>query len=87
MSCTGFHKLNVMQNIRWSFLQSFANLKCAHDDIGHLGRDRGIHILRDRVYWPRMSSDLDNWVSGCDRCLKRKAPTNNRTPLVNITTR
>ena len=34
-----------------------------------------------------MSADLDNWVSGCDRCLKLKAPTNNRAPLVNITTR
>jgi len=21
-------------------------LKCVHDDIGHLGRDRGIHVLR-----------------------------------------
>jgi len=31
-------------------------LKCAHNDIGHLGRERGIHILRERFYWPRMNS-------------------------------
>ena len=61
-------------------------LKGAHDDIGHLGRDRGMHILRDRFYWPRMSADLDAWVNACDRCLKRKSPTNNRAPLVSITT-
>ena len=61
-------------------------LKGAHNDIGHLGRDRGMHILRDRFFWPRMSADLDAWVDACDRCLKRKSPTNNRAPLVSITT-
>ena len=61
-------------------------LKCAHDDIGHLGRDCGMHILRDRFYWPRMSADLDAWVNAYDRCIKRKSPTNNRAPLVSITT-
>ena len=45
-----------------------------------------MHILRDRFYWPRVSADLDAWVNACDRCLKRKSPTNNRAPLVSITT-
>ena len=45
-----------------------------------------MHILRDRFYWPRMSADLNAWVNACDRCLKRKSPTNNRAPLVSITT-
>ena len=61
-------------------------LKCAHNDIGHLGRERGIHILRERFYWPKMNSDLDHWVKSCDRCLKRKSPTNHRAPMVNIVT-
>ena len=61
-------------------------LKCAHNDIGHMGRERGIHILRERFYWPKMNSDLDNWVKSCDRCIKRKTPTNSRAPMVNIIT-
>ena len=30
-----------------------------------------------------MSSDLDQWIKSCDRCLKRKTPAN-RAELVNI---
>ena len=26
-------------------------LRGSHNDVGHLGRDRGMHILRDRFYW------------------------------------
>jgi hypothetical protein len=37
-------------------------LKGAHNDIGHLRRERGIHLLRERFYWPKMNSDLDDWV-------------------------
>ncbi len=61
-------------------------LQGAHDDVGHLGRDRGLHILRDRFYWPKMSTDLDEWVTHCDRCIKRKSPTNHRAPMVSIST-
>jgi transposase InsO family protein len=61
-------------------------LQGAHNDVGHLGRDRGIHILRDRFYWPRMNTDLEEWIHNCDRCIKRKTSTNIRAPLVSITT-
>ena len=33
-----------------------------------------------------MTADIDKWTSQCHRCLCRKSPTNNRTPLVNIVT-
>ena len=58
----------------------------AHNDVGHLGRDRGIDILRERFYWPRMKTELEEWIRNCDRCIKRKTPTNQRAPLVSITT-
>jgi transposase InsO family protein len=61
-------------------------LQGAHNDVGHLGRDRGIDILRDRFYWPRMNTELEEWIHKCDRCIKRKTPTNARAPLVSITT-
>jgi transposase InsO family protein len=57
-----------------------------HNDIGHPGRDRTMSLLRDRFFWPGMSKDADEWIKNCDRCLRRKAATNIRAPLVNITT-
>jgi transposase InsO family protein len=60
-------------------------LRGSHNDVGHLGRDRGMQILRDRFYWPRMNSDLEQWIKSCDRCLKRKTPVN-RAGLVSIET-
>ena len=61
-------------------------LQGSHNDVGHLGRDRGINILRERFYWPRMNTELEEWIHNCDRCIKRKTSTNMRAPLVNITT-
>ena len=61
-------------------------LKGAHDEVGHLGRDRGMSILRDRFYWPKMSMDLDTWISQCERCIKSKSTPSARAPLISITT-
>ena len=57
-----------------------------HDDVGHMGRERTLQLLRDRFYWPRMATDVEEKVKNCPRCLRRKAPTNARCPLVNIKT-
>ena len=57
-----------------------------HNDVGHPGRDRTLSLVKERFYWPRMTADIDKWTSQCHRCLRRKSPTNNRTPLVNIVT-
>ena len=32
-------------------------LQGCHDDLGHLGIDRTIDLLRDQFYWPRMMED------------------------------
>jgi hypothetical protein len=58
----------------------------AHSDVGHPGRDRTLSILKDRFYWPKMYSDIETWISKCDRCIKRKSPTNARAPMVSIIT-
>ena len=57
-----------------------------HNSLGHQGRDRTISLLKDRFYWPGMNKDVENWISNCGRCLRRKTPTNIRAPLVNVTT-
>ena len=61
-------------------------LRGLHDDVGHLGRDKTLELVRHRFYWPGMSKDVEEWVSNCDRCIRRKTPANQRAPLVGITT-
>ena len=61
-------------------------LQGLHNDVGHPGRDRTLFLIRERFYWPRMTADIKRWTSECHRCLRRKSPTNNRAPLVNIVT-
>lgn len=58
----------------------------AHSEVGHPGRDRTLSILKDRFYWPKMNTDIEEWISKCDRCIKRKSPTNARAPMVSIIT-
>jgi transposase InsO family protein len=59
-------------------------LHSLHDQMGHLGRDRTLHLVRDRFYWPKMAQDVENYIKNCERCIKRKSPTNDRPPLVSI---
>jgi len=61
-------------------------LQGAHDDMGHLGRDKTLSVLRDRVYWPNLTNDVDQYLKACDRCIKRKTSTDIRVPLVSIKT-
>ena len=43
-----------------------------HDEMGHLGMDRTLLLLQDRVYWPRMSKDVRDHIRTCDRCERAK---------------
>ena len=48
-------------------------LKGLHDDVGHLGRERTLQLVRARFYWPRMMEDVINKVKTCPACIRRKA--------------
>ena len=63
-----------------AFIESV--LKGLHDDMGHPGKDKTLSLLRDRFYWPGMTSDVDNWIDNCDRCLRSKSSTRQKAPLV-----
>ena len=39
-----------------------------HDEMGHLGMDRTLLVLQDRVYWPRMSRDVRDHIRTCGQC-------------------
>jgi len=61
-------------------------LGCVHDQMGHMGRKRTLDLLTSRFYWTNVSNDVAAYISRCDRCLRRKSLTNQKAPLVNITT-
>ena len=47
-------------------------LQLAHDDMGHLGRDRVLAILRERFWWPGMAEAAKQHLEACERCVKFK---------------
>lgn len=51
----------------------FHALKSCHDDVGHLGRERTVDLIRDRFYWPSMAKDVECHIATCDQCLKFKS--------------
>ena len=60
-------------------------LKSLHDDVGHMGMERTIDLVRARFYWPKMSTDVENKIRTCNRCIRRKSLPEKAAPLVNIT--
>ena len=39
-----------------------------HDNVGHLGIDRTLDLLRDRFYWPHMMEEAQEYVNTCRKC-------------------
>ena len=54
-----------------------------HDQVGHLGQDMVLELLRDRFYWPGMYIDVASYLNSCPRCLRRKSQAD-QAPLLNI---
>ena len=45
---------------------------------GHLGFDRTAHLVKQTYWWPRLDSDVRQFVSTCDFCQRNK--TSNQKP-------
>lgn len=43
-------------------------LHLLHQEHGHQGTERTTELVRQRCYWPGMSSDIKKWVQQCERC-------------------
>ncbi|KAI3375024.1 hypothetical protein L3Q82_021066, partial [Scortum barcoo] len=58
-----------------------------HDVAGHQGQERTMHLARQRFFWPRMESDVKEYVRCCQRCILSKTPDPSaRAPLESIRT-
>ena len=45
-----------------------------HDEMGHMGMDRVLLLLQDRVFWPGMAKDVRTHIRTCERCERFKTP-------------
>lgn len=57
-----------------------------HDEMGHMGVERTLDLVRTRFFWPRMAADVETKIKTCNRCIRRKALPERAAPLVNIKT-
>lgn len=59
-------------------------LRSLHDESGHLGVERTIDLVKDRFYWPKMNSEIEQYIKNCGRCISRKSLPQ-KSPLNQIT--
>ena len=45
-------------------------LDACHDNVGHLGIERMLSLLRDKFYWPNMAQDIEIYIKSCPRCVR-----------------
>ena len=56
-----------------------------HDKMGHQGLDRVEKLVRSRFYWSNIRSDIQHWISMCERYNLAKMPhLKVRTPMHSI---
>ncbi|KAG1939020.1 interleukin-1 receptor accessory protein-like 1-A [Pimephales promelas] len=61
-------------------------LKSLHSDMGHMGIERTLDLVRQRFFWPKMAANVENFIKTCGRCVRRKTFPQKAAPLVNIQT-
>ena len=67
------HRLYILNEMEYHQLvlpQRFHRkvLTALHEHMGHQGIDRTLDLLRERVYWPSMVKDAQDWVSKYCHC-------------------
>uniref|UniRef100_A0A3B3I4L9 Gypsy retrotransposon integrase-like protein 1 n=1 Tax=Oryzias latipes TaxID=8090 RepID=A0A3B3I4L9_ORYLA len=61
-------------------------LESLHNDMGHMGIERTLDLVRQRFFWPKMAAAVEHYVKTCNRCVRRKSLPEKAAPLVNIHT-
>lgn len=60
-------------------------LRSLHDECGHMGVERTTELIKDRFYWPRMTTEVEQYIRTCGRCISRKTLPQRAAPLNQIT--
>ncbi len=63
-----------------------AAFKGLHDDVGHLGVERTLDLIRQRFYFPNMSTYVTKRCQECGRCVRRKARPQTAATMRSIST-
>ena len=61
-------------------------MRCIHDAVRHMGRDKVSSLAQERFFWPFIARDLGEWLKLCVRCIMCKSTTTQKAPLVSIST-
>ncbi|KAL6485589.1 hypothetical protein MHYP_G00049810 [Metynnis hypsauchen] len=59
--------------------------RALHDDMGHLGVERSLELIRERFFWPKMSQTVETYIGNCGKCVTWKSPCPRAAPLHQIT--
>lgn len=61
-------------------------LRYSHDikASGHLGVKKTLRRIRQGYYWPGMQNDVSIYVSGCEKCTRRKDPSRTKKAPMEI---
>ena len=57
-------------------------LTALHNHMGHQGIDRTMDLLRERVNWPSMAKEAQNWVTNCRCCQIARGNYNQPKPKI-----
>ena len=55
-------------------------MRCFHDNAGHFGPRRTLHLLQPGFFWWRMEEAVQAWCHQCARCAVGKRSTRNTKP-------
>lgn len=58
-----------------------------HKEMGHLGTERTVNLIRDRFFWPKMQRDVEHFITNVCECLKKRKPNRQScAPMLSIQT-
>ena len=62
------------QTIMWPESLRHLVYQWFHVEMGHVSANRVCQLCRSRVFWPKMSSDVEAFITERCRCLAQKKP-------------
>lgn len=57
-------------------------LRSLHDDMGHMGMERTLDLVRTRFFWPKMSLSVEEKIKTCERCVSYETAIKNTAKMV-----